>query len=126
MIAQKPYEVRVASPAFADIGNIWDWTVEHFGHAAALRYESLIDQAIADLAENPDRPGAKERPDLLPGLWLYHLAFSRAHIPEDLAVKAPRHLVIYRHPQPGVIEIVRIQHESRDLSRHVPADLQNE
>ena len=66
MIAQKPYEVRIASPAFADIGNIWDWTVEHFGHAAALRYESLIDQAIADLAENPDRPGAKERPDLLP------------------------------------------------------------
>jgi plasmid stabilization system protein ParE len=90
---RQPYEVRIAAPAFHDIGDIWTWTVERFGHAAALRYEMPIDQAIADLADDPARPTAKERPDLMPGLWLYHLAFSRAHVPEDQVVKSPRHFV---------------------------------
>jgi toxin ParE1/3/4 len=112
--------VRIAAPAFTDIADIWVWTLERFGHAAALRYETLIDQAIADLADDPARPTAKERPDLLPGLWLYHLAFSRAHVPEDQAVKSPRHFVMFRHLQPGIIEIVRILHDSRDLARHLP------
>ncbi len=40
--------------------------MEQFGHAAALRYEALIDQAIADLADDPARPAAKERPDFGP------------------------------------------------------------
>ncbi len=120
MTERQSYEVRIAAPAFTDIADIWVWTLERFGHAAALRYETLIDQAIADLADDPARPTAKERPDLLPGLWLYHLAFSRAHVPEDQAVKSPRHFVMFRHLQPGIIEIVRILHDSRDLARHLP------
>jgi toxin ParE1/3/4 len=118
--------VRIAAPAQNDISNIWIWTVERFGHAAALRYETLIDQAISDLADDPERPAAKERPDLLPGVWLYHLAFSRAHVPRDQAVKSPRHFVMFRHVQPGVIEILRILHDSRDLARHLPDDFQTE
>jgi len=116
-----PDEVRIAAPAFHDISDIWIWTVERFGHAAALRYEMLIDQAIADLAANPARPAAKERPDLMPGIWVYHLASSRTHVPEDQVVKSPRHFVMFRHLQPGVIEILRILHDSRDLARHLPA-----
>ncbi len=100
--------------------------MEQFGHAAALRYETLIDQAIADLADDPARRAAKERPDLLPGVWLYHLASSRAHVPSDQAVKSPRHFVMFRHLQPGVIEIIRILHDSRDLARHLPAEFQAE
>jgi toxin ParE1/3/4 len=123
---RQAYEVRITASAFADIGDIWTWTVEQFGHSAALRYETLIDQAIADLAEDPTRPAAKERPDLLPGVWLYHLAFSRTHVPDDQAVKAPRHFILFRHVQPGIIEIIRILHDSRDLARHLatlpPAD----
>jgi plasmid stabilization system protein ParE len=65
---RQPYEVRIPAPVFKDIGDIWIWTVERFGHASALRYERLIDQAIADLADDPARPAAKERPDLLPGV----------------------------------------------------------
>jgi len=64
---RQPYEVRIAAPAFDDISDIWEWSVQRFGNAAALRYETLIDQAIADLAEDPQRPGAKPRPDLVAG-----------------------------------------------------------
>jgi toxin ParE1/3/4 len=126
-VTERPsYEVRIAAPAFEDIGNIWVWTVGRFGHAAALRYEALIGQAIADLADDPVRLAAKERSDLLPGLWSYHLAFSRAHVSDDVAVKSPRHFVIFRHLQPGVIEIVRILHDSSDLARHLSAEFQAE
>lgn len=122
-MAERPsQEVRIAAPAFADIADIWRWTVQQFGHAAALRYEALIEQAIADLAEDPQRPGARQRPDLLPGLSIYHLVFSRAHVPAATAVKSPRHFVLFRHMKPGIIEIVRILHDSRDLVRHVPPD----
>ena len=100
--------------------------MEHFGHAAALRHETLIDQAIADLADDPARPAAKERPDLLPGIWFYNLAFSRSHVPVDQAVKSPRHFVMFRHLQPGVLEIFRVLHDSRDLARHLPSELQVE
>ncbi len=65
--------------------------MERFGHAAALRYERLIEQAIADLADDPARPAAKERSDLLPGVWFYHLAFSRDYGPGD---QGSNHLAI--------------------------------
>ena len=122
MTGRRPHEVRISTLAFKDIGDIWLWTVEHFGHAAALRYETLIDQAIGDLADDPTRPAAKERPELLPGVWFYHLAFSRAHVPSDQVVKSPRHFVMFRHLQPGVIEILRILHDSRDPGRHLADD----
>ncbi len=57
---------------------------------------------------------------MLRSLWLYHLAFSREHVQEDQAVKSPRHFLMFRHLQPGIIEIVRILHDSRDLAQHVP------
>ncbi len=123
MAARPFHEVRIAAAAFEDIANIWDWTLQRFGHAAALRYEALIGHAIDDLGIDPQRPGAKLRPDLLPGLWLYHLASSRARILDAPSVKSPRHFVMFKHgQQPGVIEILRILHDSRDLARHLPEE----
>ena len=126
MAGRQPLEVRVSGPAFEDIAEIWDWTVERFGHAAALRYEALIDQAIADLADDPRRPGAKARPDLLPNLWIYQLAFSRRHLAGEQPVKSPRHFVLFRQLHPGLLEIVRVLHESRDLPLHLPTDRSGE
>ena len=121
-----PCEIRIAAPALNDIGNIWMWTVERFGHAAATRYETLIEQAIADLADNPDCPAVRERTDSLPGLWSYHLAFSRTHVADDQAVKSPRHFVMFRQLQPGIVEILRILHDSSDLTRHFPSEMADE
>lgn len=122
MAESRFYEVRIAAPAFEDIADIWAWSLDRFGRAAALRYEALIDQAIGDLGDDPQRSGAKLRPDLLPGLWIYHLSSSRSHVPDYQTVKSPRHFVMFRHLEPGVIEIVRILHDSSDLARHLPDD----
>lgn len=44
---------------------------------AADRYGVLIRQALRDVQAAPTRPGAKARPDLAPGAYVYHLTFSR-------------------------------------------------
>jgi toxin ParE1/3/4 len=55
--------VRLSTPAEQDIDDIWRWSSERFGEAAAGRYRRLIWTALRDLAANPRRAGSQ----LLPG-----------------------------------------------------------
>jgi toxin ParE1/3/4 len=114
------YFVAVTAPAERDLQNIFQWSETEFGSAAADRYEVLIAQALADVGENPYRPGAKHRQELLSGVYTYHLASSRDHVPEN-RVKSPRHFLVYRVITDR-IEILRVLHDSRDLDRHIPRD----
>ena len=100
------------------------WSEDQFGATAADRYGLLIRQALRDVLEDPTRPGAKTRPDLMPHAYVYHLMFSRDRGLGE-RVKAPRHFVLYRHVDEK-IEFARLLHDSRDLARHVPAALKNE
>lgn len=113
------FELRVAGPARRDIAAIIRWSYEHFGEAAALRYQALIAQAFLDLQADPTRPGSKERLELpVQGTRTYHLAFSSDRVVGE-RVKEPRHFVLYRQRQDGSIDVVRILHDSRDLQRHL-------
>ncbi len=114
------YLVTVTAPAERDLQDIFLWSETEFGNPAADRYEALIAQAIAELTENPFRPGAKQREDLFPGIYIYHMAFSREHVTEG-RVKSPRHFLVYRVVTDR-IEILRVLHDSRDLDRHIPRD----
>lgn len=114
------YLITVTTPAERDLRAILLWSETEFGNTAADRYQALIAQAMVDLAENPFRPGAKQREDLLPGIYTYHLAFSRQHVPEG-RVKSPRHFLVYRIMMDR-IEILRALHDSRDLDLHIPRD----
>jgi toxin ParE1/3/4 len=112
-------ELRVTGPARRDLAAISRWSLEHFGEAAALRYGTLIAQALRDLQADPARPGSKERPDIMiPSARTYHLALSRSRVTGG-KVKEPRHFVVYRYRE-GVLEVIRILHDSRDLERHLP------
>ena len=112
------YEVILAAPADRDFLEIMDWSLEHFGADAADRYESLIAQALADVGEDPFRPGAVKRSELPEGVYTYHLASSRERVTGD-RVHTPRHFVMYRLV--GLrVEVLRLLHDSRDLARHVP------
>lgn len=112
-------------PAFRrDLQKVTAWSEDRFGVLAADRYGLLIGQALRDVLEEPTRAGAKARPDLAPHAYVYHLAFSRARVTGE-RVKAPRHFVLYRHT--GLkVEFARLLHDSRDLARHVPQELQDE
>ena len=78
-----------------DIQDITLWSEEQFGVAAADRYIALIRQALRDVQAEPQRPGAKARPNLAPNAYVYHLKFSRDRVAGD-TVKVPQHFVLYR------------------------------
>jgi plasmid stabilization system protein ParE len=59
------FELHVSSPARRDITAILKLSLQKFGQAASLRYERLILQALVDIEADPERPGSKERPELM-------------------------------------------------------------
>jgi toxin ParE1/3/4 len=116
-----PYEIRLARAARRDLIAILKWSFTEFGEAAAFRYADLIEQALSDIADDPRRPGSKERPEIRKGCRTYHLELSRRRVVGG-RVKEPRHFVVYRLRDLHAIEILRILHDSRDLARHLPVD----
>lgn len=112
--------ITVTAPAERDLRGIFLWSETEFGNTAADRYQVLLEQAMADLADNPLRPGARRRDDLQPGIYTYHLASSRENVSEG-RVKSPRHFLVYRIVMDRV-EILRVLHDSRDLDRHISRD----
>lgn len=116
---------HITGSARRDIAAILKWSIQEFGVAASLRYQALIRQALLDIEADPERPGSKERPDLLvEGARTYHLALSRTRS-AGARVKEPRHFLLYRRREDGVIEVARVLHESRDLARHLPVGYRN-
>mgnify|MGYP001103307494 CR=1 FL=1 len=115
---------RLSAAAQADIVDILARTQERFGVAARHRYEALIVEAIRDIAENPSRPGAPERPELGMGTRTWHLRLSRERARTDTGtVQRPRHLIVFRTDASGIVEIGRILHDAMELERHRPTDL---
>jgi toxin ParE1/3/4 len=112
--------VRLTRPAQQDLFDVMEWTVQQFGERAALRYDALIKQALKDIGADPERPGSKERPEIMiEGARTYHLSLSRTRV-SGSRVKEPRHFLLYRRRDDGVIEVARILHDGRDLARHLP------
>ena len=112
----------VLSPAArSDIREALQWSRSRFGERAALRYHSLLRQAIHDIAADPYRSGSRERLEFGPGLRTYHLFFSRGRVGSSAGiVRKPRHLVVYRRRGDTVIDVLRVLHDARELERHLP------
>jgi toxin ParE1/3/4 len=114
------WAVRVAEPAQRDTTAILRRSRKEFGEAGARRYATLIVQALRDIGADPERPGSKERPEVLVrGARTYHLWFSRSRVSGPI-VKSPRHFLLYRLLNERVIEVGRILHDGCDLERHLP------
>ena len=113
---------RLAPAARQDVSDILRWSERKFGEATAARYRALIKQAVRDVGDDPERPGSKERPEIMiKGARTYHLQFSRSRV-SGPGVKEPRHFLLYRRRADGVIEVARVLDEARDLARHLPED----
>jgi len=125
-VAKKRVSVRpsLAPAASQDVREILRWSEQKFGETAAARYRALIKQAVRDIGADPERPGSKERSEIkIKGARTYHLSFSRSRV-SGIGVKEPRHFLLYRRRQDGLIEVARILHDGRDLQRHLPEDYQ--
>jgi len=112
----------LAPAARQDVREVLRWSERKFGETAAARYRALIKQAVRDIGADPERPGSKERPELMiKGVRTYHLSFSQSRV-SGRGVKEPRHFLLYRRRDDGVIEVARILYDGRDLQRHLPED----
>lgn len=92
-----------------------------FGSKARLRYKSLLKAAFKDLSSSPLRQGSAQRDEIDEGLRSYHLLHSRKQVMgANGRVQKPRPIVFYRQAKDQVIEIVRILHDTMEVSLHFP------
>ncbi|MBW7901804.1 MAG: type II toxin-antitoxin system RelE/ParE family toxin [Rhodocyclaceae bacterium] len=104
------WTVRLARQAEQDIADILAWTEEHFGSRQAGVYAETLTLALEALTDGPGASGAKGRDDILPGIRTLHVARRGRH---------GRHFVVFRTSEDCCIDVLRILHDSMDLTRHV-------
>jgi toxin ParE1/3/4 len=74
---------------------------------------------VDDIADDPERPGSRARPDLPGGVRIYHLASSRDRAASGYGVvKQPRHFIVYQ-VRGRRVRVVRVLHDATDLKRHL-------
>jgi toxin ParE1/3/4 len=92
-----PAEYRLRPRALSDVDELWDFTVETWSEAQAVRYVTALHDDLQMLAEQPGL--GRTRDDLSEGLRGF--VYSR-------------HVIFYRSTEWG-IDVVRILHVNRDI-----------
>jgi toxin ParE1/3/4 len=109
-----PWTVRLAKTAEADYESIIAWTVTKFGDRQARLYADTLSAAVVALTNGPTTLGAKERSEIGKGIYTLHVTRGGHE---------GRHLVMFRvgiDDHQRSIEVLRLLHDSMDLTRHVP------
>lgn len=104
------WHVRLADQAELDLIDITIWTAENFGSRQADVYAETITLAIEALHDGPKIPGVKEREDIGPGIRTLHVARHG---------QKGRHFVVFKSAPQQTIEVLRLLHDSMDLTRHL-------
>ena len=105
--------------ALQDVAAIQDWTLTKFGELISVKYDRLMEAALADLLAEPTRLGVRHHPAMPLGVFVYHLRFSRRK-PTRAGVEKPRHFFVFRVDE-DTLTVVRVLHDSMDLAAHVDA-----
>ncbi len=105
-----------------DIEGILKTSGKRFGPRQREHYAGLIDRAAEMVAENPQRPGSRDRHDLGAGIRSFHLELAAGRR------GAASHILYYLRGRlsdgsDGVV-IARVLHEGMDPTRHLPAELE--
>ncbi|MFN5350098.1 MAG: type II toxin-antitoxin system RelE/ParE family toxin [Polaromonas sp.] len=103
--------------ALQDVAAIQDWTSTKFGELTSLRYDRLMEAALADLLAEPTRLGVRHHPAMPQGVFVYHLRFSRRKPTREVVAK-PRHFFVFRVDE-DILTVLRVLHDSMDLAAHV-------
>lgn len=104
-------KVRISRQAWHDLLDVKAYTLEHFGFAQLEEYESLIEEALAKIANDPT--SGRLRPELQAGVRSRHIGQHGRHA---------RHLFFYRVGPDEVVEVIRFLHDAMDFARHLPGD----
>ena len=112
---------ELTAMALQDVAAIQDWTSAKFGELTGLRYDTLMETALADLLAEPTRLGVRHHPAMPQGVLVYHLRFSRRK-PSRAGVEKPRHFFVFRVDEDTLtLTLLRVLHDSMDLAAHVGA-----
>jgi toxin ParE1/3/4 len=107
---------RLTKSARSDIGSILRRSEERHGRDSRARYSALLLAAMRRVAEDPEGRSTSERGELRPGILSFHVRHSRDES-REAPVASPVHVIFYRAIQPGMVEIVRVLHDSMEPSR---------
>jgi toxin ParE1/3/4 len=108
----RSWRVRLAQQAELDLFEIAKWTAQNFGARQAEHYAETVSMAIAALGDGPEILGSKARDEIGPGIRSLHVARQG---------RKGRHFVVFRVTGGGVMDVLRLLHDSMDLARHLPA-----
>ena len=104
------WKLRLTRHAEQDIRNILSWTEEHFDKQQAITYTETLMLGLEALTEGPKIIGVKKRNDIAPGIKTLHVARSG---------RKGRHIIIFRVEDNHFVDVLRILHDSMDMSRHI-------
>ena len=109
-MSRKSWRLVLSAAAEADLANIAAWTAETFGVRQADVYVDALLDCVEELAANPFIERSRPRDEIAPGLRSLHMTKPR---------RRGRHFILYR-AEDDVLTIVRILHDSMEMTRHLP------
>jgi toxin ParE1/3/4 len=109
-VPRRRWRIRLSAAAERDFVGIIQWTPEKYGIRRAKTYRRTLMLALAALYQDPYMPDSQPRDEIRPGLRSLHVARK---------ARRGRHFILYRTPGAERIEVVRILHDSMDISRHL-------
>jgi toxin ParE1/3/4 len=104
---------RLFAVAEADIDRILLRSAGQRGIQAAERYRQLMPTL---LGATPDTPGSRAV-ERVAGVRAFPLQLGRHLVEPEQRVGRPRHLVVYRVANDGVVEIIGLAHDRMLLTR---------
>jgi toxin ParE1/3/4 len=105
------WTVRLTNHAAQDVEDILEWTFQQFGARQLEIYADAINDALEVLTVGPTAAGLHWHPELGEAVATLHVARQG---------RKGRHLLVFRVSAPeSVVEVLRILHDSMDLSRHL-------
>jgi toxin ParE1/3/4 len=107
---------RLTKSARSDIGSILRRSEERHGRDGRTRYSALLLAAMLRVAEDLESRSTSDRGELRPGIRSFHIRHSRDES-REAPVARPVHVIFYRVVQPGMVEVVRVLHDSMEPSR---------
>lgn len=107
---------RLLGTAEDDIDRILLQSARQWSIEAAGRYDRLMRAVFAALGTTPALPGSHDVAKIA-GVRAYPLRLGRSRVELEHRVSHPRHIVVYRVGQDGVVEIIGVVHDRMLLAR---------
>ncbi len=104
-------QIVFSRAALNELDGIWDWNLDHWGRDQAAKYQTFLEDGIAELATNPQNSiPLKDFPGLRKLILKWRL-------------DGDGHVVIFRQKSEELVEVLHIYHTKQDISGRLKREL---